>query len=673
MTTFKDLLKIQITEIDELQRLIRNYKADGPSRKTERYLVDKRNTFAELFRVITSNNTTLERGEPDNDQDYFNKKVYEAIQKLYDSIKIDIDERLNEHEKTKSAVPSTIASTSTIDPIPSKASNNDLLTLNNSDDDENTALFENNDKNQQNGEDPQKSDDLENNNDDDGKNSQPIISLTNSGKNDLLSLQYEEMMDMLTVARDIDAKSGHGTIKAHLDNLKSTWTEFRANVYQTKADGKEFDFSYNHLLQKYMLTVGKLNDFLIIPKAIVSEKTSSNVQFSLPKIQLPEFNGKPSEWRGFIALFDRMVHNTSMDNGLKIEYLKTRIRGDASKIINHLEPTPENYMTCYALIRKRFDNKRESLGNNIENILNLPKIKKENANQLKSMHDTIYESLMSIKSLGISISNWDPIICHILTKKLDSSTLVQYECQLANVREVQSLSEFLNYLENRFMALQAVGATEELHSQNFSNHSQKSEYKSENKYEKQSYNKNKACLICEEDHPTFKCSVLLKKDVRERIELAKTKRVCLNCLSGTHKTHDCKNKYTCKTCKKYHHSLLHLEKSIKSNLAQVETLNVHANLAVNHAGSVLLATAMIGVRNKYGETIMLRALLDQGSQSAFISESAAQTLKLRRESISAEITGIGAKTQNAKYAMELFLFPRFESDFSITTRAIILT
>lgn len=91
------------------------------------------------------------------------------------------------------------------------------------------------------------------------------------------------------------------------------------------------------------------------------------------------------------------------------------------------------------------------------------------------MHDTVYESLMSIKSLGISISNWDSIICHILTKKLDSVTLVQYECQLANVREVQSLSGFLTYLENRFMALQAVGATEQIQSQDFTNKSIKFE------------------------------------------------------------------------------------------------------------------------------------------------------------------------------------------------------
>lgn len=132
--------------------------------------------------------------------------------------------------------------------------------------------------------------------------------------------------------------------------------------------------------------------------------------------------------------------------------------------------------------------------------------------------------------------------------------------------------------------------------------------------------------------------------------------------------------------------MLHLEaksnndKMIKSNVAQVmapesqepEIIHVQATLALQISKSVLLATAMIGVFDKNGSVIMLRALLDQGSQSAFITEQAAQTLRISRRSIHAIISGIGAKTQVSKQAIELSLFPRFESDFIITTHAIIL-
>lgn len=69
---------------------------------------------------------------------------------------------------------------------------------------------------------------------------------------------------------------------------------------------------------------------------------------------------------------------------------------------------------------------------------------------------------------------------------------------------------------------------------------------------------------------------------------------------------------------------------------------------------------------------MLRALLDQVSQSTFISETAAQTLKLKRVKIEALVPGIGEKMQKATSMMQLQIFPRFESKFLMNTNAVIL-
>lgn len=149
-----------------------------------------------------------------------------------------------------------------------------------------------------------------------------------------------------------------------------------------------------------------------------------------------------------------------------IEYLKTCVKGQAAKIINHIDPNPDNYLTCYELLRKRFDNKRELLGALIDGILQSPKLDKENADMLKSMHDTVYESIMSIKNIDVSTDNWDPLLCHILTRKLDSSTLLHYECQLKDVKEPQTLPSLLSYLETRFMALQSANIRHDFYSNN---------------------------------------------------------------------------------------------------------------------------------------------------------------------------------------------------------------
>lgn len=111
-----------------------------------------------------------------------------------------------------------------------------------------------------------------------------------------------------------------------------------------------------------------------------------------------------------------------------------------------------------------------------------------------------------------------------------------------------------------------------------------------------------------------------------------------------------------------------------ANIEESESAVTPVNsLTVNSDSAVLLATALIGVFGKNGNRVMLRALLDQGSQCAFITENAAQTLSLPRQKIEANIAGIGGKTQTAKWSVNLTIFPRFESSFSMATNAIVLS
>lgn len=207
------------------------------------------------------------------------------------------------------------------------------------------------------------------------------------GDGNILMALYDDVMDLLATARELSTESSPGVLNAHSTILNTLWAEFRAVFYQEKAGGKEIPFSYSVLQRKYIEISGKLNDLIKKPMLRPQQcEPSSSIQFNLPKLQLPEFNGKLNDWKRFIALFDRMVHNnTKIDHGIKIEYLKTCVKGQAAKIINHIVPNPDNYLTCYELIRKRFDNKRELMGALIDNILQLPKIKIENAEMLKTI------------------------------------------------------------------------------------------------------------------------------------------------------------------------------------------------------------------------------------------------------------------------------------------------
>ena len=67
------------------------------------------------------------------------------------------------------------------------------------------------------------------------------------------------------------------------------------------------------------------------------------------------------------------------------------------------------------------------------------------------------------------------------------------------------------------------------------------------------------CPLCSDAYCITTCPTFKSATVSKRRGIAKEKKLCFNCLSPTHRSNDCKSKYTCRTCKNKHHSLLHFE------------------------------------------------------------------------------------------------------------------
>jgi hypothetical protein len=66
------------------------------------------------------------------------------------------------------------------------------------------------------------------------------------------------------------------------------------------------------------------------------------------------------------------------------------------------------------------------------------------------------------------------------------------------------------------------------------------------------------CSLCDKGrHFLYGCPDFMKMDVANRIKATSDNKRCFNCLSSSHKTSECKSKFSCKHCKKNHHSLLH--------------------------------------------------------------------------------------------------------------------
>lgn len=280
-----DLLKSQKTHLQELERLFRNYNKDGSDRKTEVYLRKKCDDIEHLWSEIERNNRALEKLDILN-QPYFKEKSYENAHKVYNSFLENIQARLIRLHPSSSS-----SSDSYLEP----------------ETDENTS---------------------QNNMDD-------LQQSTKKHKLALFNLKLNEIETLFITASEITSSTSRGFRKAQMEMLKEAWGEFRTNYFSLTAQDYDLDINYSEMQSKYMNLIGKLNEF---------DDNNVKTDVEMPKIKIPEFNGSFSEWPSFIALFDKIVHSKStIDDAIKMQYLKTSLKGEASKLVSHVLPMAQNY------------------------------------------------------------------------------------------------------------------------------------------------------------------------------------------------------------------------------------------------------------------------------------------------------------------------------------------
>lgn len=92
------------------------------------------------------------------------------------------------------------------------------------------------------------------------------------------------------------------------------------------------------------------------------------------------------------------------------------------------------------------------------------------------------------------------------------------------------------------------------------------------------------------------------------------------------------------------------------------TSNVAA-LAASSGSAVLLTTALVTLTNEHGEAVVVRALLDSGSEASFLSERVARALRLSRRRVHVPVTGLqGASTGVATHAVSATMSSPREPD-----------
>ncbi|XP_049867240.1 uncharacterized protein LOC126367655 [Pectinophora gossypiella] len=524
--------------------------------------------------------------------------------------------------------------------------------------------------------------------------------------------QLESLLDLITKAQTNFKKCPktrltRGYLEARLKCVDEYWHNFHTGHQElfkmtTKQERSTMPYfvedRYSQCEEIYLNLKADISDLLHIsmaPKPLMSTSSSSPlkgtsqtekiVEVKLPRINLPNYSGAYEEWQSFEDTFTSLIHNNKcLSDVQKLHYLKSCVIGEAKNTIKHFQVTERNYKPAWESLKSRYSQKRLIVNAILKRLFLLKKMTTQSSVQLKALIDNTKECLNSLKSLNIVIESWDPVIIFLLVQKLDQDSHKEWENYVSerNAATLPTQSQFFQFLESRICTLELTTA--------ISTPREKPKVQTITASAATTAS-TPTCRICNEQHYLCHCKEFGKWSAERRSEYAKENHLCYNCLAIGHSVFNCRQGTTCKICNKRHHSLLHSFKK-KEDSVNAEQTSLHANIAddqeddtdivgvsvATHFSNAkhhraLLATAIVPVRNSSGQSTILRALVDQGSQATFVSERAAQMLKLKKSPIRGTVTGVGSTKTKVSHVVQLEVLSSYEKSFMLPIRAYVLS
>ena len=225
-----------------------------------------------------------------------------------------------------------------------------------------------------------------------------------------------------------------------------------------------------------------------------------------------------------------------------------------------LDTTGDNYQIAFDLIKDRFSHHRRIVYSHVNVLLNI------NFENAKSFINTVDQHVRSLEALKVPVKDYDALLIPTLTSKLDTKTIHGWQTKIVSLpRELlPTYSEFRTYMLFLAETPEEIKITTKntfhkgkFHTNNYSSIS------------------NIACPHCKEDRFIQKCETFLNSNPRERFNLIKNLKLCINFFRKGHFIKACKPS-KCKICRNLHNTPLHNNQRSTNDIGDISSKQMNS-------------------------------------------------------------------------------------------------
>ncbi|KAL0902089.1 hypothetical protein ABMA27_000042 [Loxostege sticticalis] len=365
--------------------------------------------------------------------------------------------------------------------------------------------------------------------------------------------------------------------------------------------------------------------------AVTLEKIMSKRPAPRQALELPTFNGNPTDWLPFKIAMQESTRICGFSKAENLARLRNCLKGEAREAVAALLSCASDPEQVMRTLEQCYGRPEVIVDRALNDLRSLPRVG-ATASELNAFAIRVQNIACMLDSIDSRGYLRNPMMTREVTEKLSphlKSRWCDYATEHASYTEPEiiTLSNFLMNEANKALRFayapqsSSSGVKKEIARARENVNARK---RSTGVYvtadEKQTSN-DKPCLCCGGGHEVSQCKKFTTMTISQRWDWLKQERICFLCLNSKHRQFRCKAQL-CKVngCKRRHHSMLHRESGSENKQQATEVV-----ASVNHsadASRVLLKVCPIIIEGPRGRA-QTYALLDEGSTVTLIDRDLA--------------------------------------------------